>query len=984
MLESDRKKVEDAFSIHALELGMKAGEHETQVIFRMKIGGSMRWEEARIFFLSEVPSEEDGMREFPDEEEENAEIKCIIISFRNVTEEKHREEEEILEFQRMHLAIEQIYPTVISLNLTQNTYHLIQGENQSYEKTMGKGFDRIQGFYDELIEYQRQFILLEDQEEYQYLVSRKNLLKHFYREETPIYHEMRQKSRNGGYHWISIRIIKTQNPFSNDILGIVLVRNIDKRKGLELKLQKALDVKTEEMIRQTEFLRSFYDGMVSGLIQFQEKTFEMITANRAVYRIFHCTEEEYQKRYGNTFRPFIYEDDKSTVVNAIHALKLNTNSRQLEFRFRNYQGEVRWLSANFRKITNVDQQEVIQVEMTDITELIRERREREITYENIPGFVAKYRVEDQMVFLEGNEKFFQFFGTKKEDYKNRSFAGIINKEAQEIMNNQLFKQRAGLPVSYIMPVELRDGRKAWLKAATNCVGWQGKYPIYLAIFTDITEHKQMQLALEEEQERYRMAMENSPDTIFEYDIEKDLFSTYGSLFDSSYDKNSLIPLPNFKKRIEAGELVHENDKDLVLSFLQCEYQEPLEFRLNCSTTEEPDYYWITIEGNVKYHFEKPVKIIGRANNIDIKRKNTKTQNEINSQGQIAGVYRLVRADKLINDFRVEHGVGVVSSLLFIAFDNLNWIHREYGVKFANSVLLEAVDIIKKNIPQEAILFRVGEEEFACFLGGANRNQAEGIAERIHFEISEIFLGNEVDYQLSCSIGIVLDSLEDTSFQMLRKAKSTAVYLKKRGGNKVACYHEVKHGAGQYYQELSFSGINSLMKDYEPIDSDIVTLTLGILEHSKDIVSGIAILLTRIGKWCGASTITIVRTDVSNLVNQVIYQWKEGKRDIEYKKNYTFINQEEMDAFIGHFNEEMLYLTTRTSMEEYEGKFKEETKGPDSNSQLWCGLLKEGEFQGAFVYEDQNENRKWDSKTIQDLRKVSKIMFRFLWDFWGKE
>ena len=50
--------------------------------------------------------------------------------------------------------------------------------------------------------------------------------------------------------------------------------------------------------------------------------------------------------------------------------------------------------------------------LTNIDDLVRMQREQTVTYESLPGFVAKYRIDRDlnMVLLESNARFLDYFG----------------------------------------------------------------------------------------------------------------------------------------------------------------------------------------------------------------------------------------------------------------------------------------------------------------------------------------------------------------------------------------------------------------------------------------------------------------------------------------------------------------------------------------------------------------------------------------------
>lgn len=72
----------------------------------------------------------------------------------------------------------------------------------------------------------------------------------------------------------------------------------------------------------------------------------------------------------------------------------------------------------------------------------------------------------------------------------------------EVILEQKEDLLAGRPVHFVMRVKSRFGKNLWLQVNATCVEWQGGYPIYLAIFidiTDVTELRRMQKNLQSRQ-----------------------------------------------------------------------------------------------------------------------------------------------------------------------------------------------------------------------------------------------------------------------------------------------------------------------------------------------------------------------------------------------------------------------------------------------------------------------------------------------------
>ena len=146
--------------------------------------------------------------------------------------------------------------------------------------------------------------------------------------------------------------------------------------------------------------------------------------------------------------------------------------------------------------------------MTNIDNLVKIQKEQSVTYESLPGFVAKYRIDPDMnlTLLSANARFMEYFGEEGESsplYQRNIDVNmeIILKYGEEI--------RKGAPVHFVISVKARSGQNMYLQVNATCVDWQNGSPVYLAIFidiTDVTELREMQKKLTEQAEALKDAL----------------------------------------------------------------------------------------------------------------------------------------------------------------------------------------------------------------------------------------------------------------------------------------------------------------------------------------------------------------------------------------------------------------------------------------------------------------------------------------------
>ncbi len=153
---------------------------------------------------------------------------------------------------------------------------------------------------------------------------------------------------------------------------------------------------------------------------------------------------------------------------------------------------------------------VIYSTFTDITDAVQMQIEQTVTYDNLPGFVAKYCVgKDDLTLLEANQKFLDFFGIKKGHFKDFVPFSHITPDSKFVLDENMTAMKRGDQVHFVVQTKDKDGHNAWLQLNGDCVGWSNGEPIYLIVYidiTDFTEQKELQRKLEERTEQLKEAL----------------------------------------------------------------------------------------------------------------------------------------------------------------------------------------------------------------------------------------------------------------------------------------------------------------------------------------------------------------------------------------------------------------------------------------------------------------------------------------------
>ncbi|PXX43537.1 signal transduction histidine kinase [Hungatella effluvii] len=256
-----------------------------------------------------------------------------------------------------------------------------------------------------------------------------------------------------------------------------------------------------------------------------DEYYTLVWCNDYYYELIGYAREEYEALFHNRPAHYYVNDDLDIhdeklwlqlSAKVMETLESGEKSYSLVTRMRrkhngNHHDYI-WVRLNaYLTDEYVDGYQVSYSVMTDITDVMDMRLEQSVTYDNLPGFVSKFRVSRNLDFklLEANDRFFSFFGKDSMD-------GMDNALYRENMerNMQVFLEHKsaitnGNPIHFTVQMKDQSGNDAWLQINASCIGYQEGDPVYLAIYIDITnetELRQMQQKLEAQAEQMRSAL----------------------------------------------------------------------------------------------------------------------------------------------------------------------------------------------------------------------------------------------------------------------------------------------------------------------------------------------------------------------------------------------------------------------------------------------------------------------------------------------
>ncbi len=164
-------------------------------------------------------------------------IDVIQAVFSDISEVKklqqEREQERLIENRSLRTAIYTAYQLIIRVNVTQNTYEAIS------ERDYIEEIDPF-GYYDV------QFAKVVDgvhpvyRDDFSRLFSLAEIGRRFAAGEQEIYMECQKMGRDRRYHWLSVSCIQVDNPYSDDVLCILLLKVLDEQRTEKMLQEQVL------------------------------------------------------------------------------------------------------------------------------------------------------------------------------------------------------------------------------------------------------------------------------------------------------------------------------------------------------------------------------------------------------------------------------------------------------------------------------------------------------------------------------------------------------------------------------------------------------------------------------------------------------------------------------------------------------------------------------------------------------------------------
>lgn len=316
--------------------------------------------------------------------------------------------------------------------------------------------------------------------------------------------------------------------------------------------------------------------------------------------------------------------------------------------------------------------------------------------------------------------------------------------------------------------------------------------VILALITSVIGRFNKRLiTLTQQMERERKSVfEKATEKLFEDVYEMDIthnrptnqsteafLQSVGAAPGVSYDKAlHVIAQKQIKEEFRQGYL----DTLLPENVMRAHEQGIDSLKYDCMITKDGErYYWIRIIARiVVWESDQSIHLLVYRQNIDEEKRKEERLEQLASMDEMTGLLSKTTTQCRIEQLLKERQ-GRLGALLIMDIDNFKQANDLYGHAFGDKVILSFARSLLSSFSNEALVGRIGGDEFAVFLWVDSVKTAEEKARVLCQTAGSCQCWADVGWQMSVSVGIACAPMDGEAFAELYEHADTALYQAKR-------------------------------------------------------------------------------------------------------------------------------------------------------------------------------------------------------------
>lgn len=750
----------------------------------------------------------------------------------------------------------------------------------------------------------------------------------------------------------------------------------------EMEFQKAVQAQKqtyEEYMQKNHQIQVVLNAIQGGLkISMDDDMFTYAYVSDDLCSMFGYTWEEFMEATKGSAVGAVYPEDLPRVLKECEEAFGNGGmDYAIKYRIACRDGSLKWIIDSGKKVRNEDGEIIINSIYLDVTEMEEANQKMaaqknllDSMYDSMMCGILRYQLEDgEFSAMTMNHESLRILGYESEEecYQlgAEEFYNRIYEEDRETIINKINElKNPGDRFQFEYRIQGPSSEILWVYGTTELMMSSSGRNVIQRVMVDITQKKKLELELEEEHTRFRIAIESSPAVIFEYDIREDQYRAYGTLSEKNRKNDTEEIVPDFLKK-ELYSLVGEKDAAYFRDFMLGREGKEIEIQM-APHVGSSRTVWSRISGTTIYDDDgNLVKMIGKMRNIQSEKEKEFALEEAKYRDGLTGLYTKDAGIRLVREYMEQKSPDQICGLMLLDMDDFQKVNDEEGSVFADAILQEVAVILKAETKEDDILIRLGGDEFMIFVKGCTKGRATILGPKIAAMVQGLVVSGQSKVQVSVTIGMCVTEVVDEYSGLYRCAESTLKYAKENDRGHACCYLDTSNELGtvltELYKEAHF--INEIGRPVKYREEDLTSFALELLGKAKSLDDAIFLLLSRVGKSYHFDRVTILEMDYEYLSYRYTYQWAGNQSDLEMDRDF-YILREDVSKIDRLFDEEGLCdkMNHRVS---------------NIPSCLVSAIWNHGKVTGTLSFESRKEDYTWTKEQRKLVKELAKIIFSFI-------
>lgn len=404
--------------------------------------------------------------------------------------------------------------------------------------------------------------------------------------------------------------------------------------------------------------------------------------------------------------------------------------------------------------------------------------------ENVPGGICEVVLDDTFTLLYGNKCFYWMYGYTKEQMRDemgnqlaRTILPVDLPRVREILRKALAGGAEGFESEH--RIRKRDGTIQWSLVRGTFSERSGER-ILDCITVDITERKAMEEALRVNEERFRLALAQTENTIFDYDLRTKRMLHAGKAAEK-YGLNTWtddVPDSLVKARI-----VHPDSAARYLEMYRriqsgaesacCEVKARL---------ANGEYVWHRVTMTNVFDGEgNAVRAVGFLEDIGGQKQREEGLRRLSERDTLTGLYNKGTTESRVSEYLKNARQGL-HALLIVDIDEFKSVNDHHGHLFGDKTLAESARRISALFHCNDVIGRIGGDEFMVFMKDLRGPEIlKKRAGELCGAFQRTFEAGGDQVNISCSVGAAIFPKDGETFDALYQNADIALYDAKKCG-----------------------------------------------------------------------------------------------------------------------------------------------------------------------------------------------------------